>query len=243
MLTLYDFKIDLPEKSISPGAMKVRMVLNYKNLPYKNVWIPYHEIQKRFTELGFGPNDLEPKPDGTFRYTVPILHDSSTNQVISDSLRIIHYLDETYPEAPRVIEPGTKLLAVTLEQTAVNTASAEKFRFTIETFFLEGTSIETFLADKKLEDAKWVQAEAGLTALDGFFKKAELATEAGQGDKLPFINGKNPSYPDFALGSLFVWMERGMRGADRERWERITSLNNGRWGALYEGLRPYLATH
>jgi len=78
MLELYQFEA-------SHYCEKVRLILDYKQLPYKTVEIA----------PGIGQVDLY-RMSG--QRQVPVLKDGTT--VVADSTAIATYLDETYPERP-----------------------------------------------------------------------------------------------------------------------------------------------
>jgi glutathione S-transferase len=44
----------------APNPLKVRLVLNYKRIPYRNCFLNMSEIADNHTRLGIPPNDLSP---------------------------------------------------------------------------------------------------------------------------------------------------------------------------------------
>jgi len=97
MLELYQFEI-------SQYSEKVRLLLDYKGLPYRKV------------EVMPGVGQLE-----IFRMTgkrqVPVLKDGNT--VISDSTAIAKYLDQHYPERPLIpVNPKQRGLCLLIEEWA-----------------------------------------------------------------------------------------------------------------------------
>ncbi|KAJ8090059.1 hypothetical protein PM082_018639 [Marasmius tenuissimus] len=107
MLTLYDLgPTKFPEHiGGSPHVRKIIFALNYKKLPFKLVVISINSLELTAKSLGATPTDKH--PDGSPKYTVPFLHDSDKNRVVSDSFAIAEYLDEAYPDTPRLIAEGT----------------------------------------------------------------------------------------------------------------------------------------
>ncbi|KAF9253935.1 hypothetical protein L218DRAFT_836527, partial [Marasmius fiardii PR-910] len=65
--------------------------LNYKKIPYNAVHIGFSDVEPTAKRIGAPPTGK--KPDGSDQYTVPMLVDSSTGQVLSDSFLIALYLD------------------------------------------------------------------------------------------------------------------------------------------------------
>ncbi|KAF8509530.1 hypothetical protein BU17DRAFT_70416 [Hysterangium stoloniferum] len=68
-------------------------VLNYKGIPYNTVWVEYPEIAATMRKIGAAPTST--KPDGSPHYTIPM----GSPTVISDSWKIVEYLEETYPSS------------------------------------------------------------------------------------------------------------------------------------------------
>lgn len=82
MLKLYDY-------FRSSAAFRVRLALNYKQLSYEKVAVSLLEGKQR------SPEYLQINPVGL----VPSLVDEA-GDILNQSLAIIEYLDETYPEYP-----------------------------------------------------------------------------------------------------------------------------------------------
>ncbi|KAF8994799.1 hypothetical protein BDQ17DRAFT_1524749 [Cyathus striatus] len=110
MITFYDIHSTAPKTAWSLMVWKIRYILNYKNLPYKTIYLEYPDIETTSKNLGIPPTAT--KVDGSPYYTLPAIHDSSTNKALADSLRIAQYLDATYPDTPAVVMKGTKCLVL-----------------------------------------------------------------------------------------------------------------------------------
>jgi hypothetical protein len=91
----------------------LRLSLRYKRIPYETVWVGFEDIERVAKEIGASPTSK--KPDGRDLYTMPMIRDQETGQVISDSFRIASYLDKKYPERS-LIPAGTE----TTQQEFVN---------------------------------------------------------------------------------------------------------------------------
>ncbi|KAK1223752.1 hypothetical protein PQX77_013370 [Marasmius sp. AFHP31] len=95
-----------------PPSLKIRrFALNYKKIPFKLVDIPFSSIESTARSLGAPPTDRFPTT-GEPKYTVPSLHDSDKNAVISDSFLIAEYLDAAYPDTPRLLLSAEDTTAV-----------------------------------------------------------------------------------------------------------------------------------
>lgn len=93
MITLY-------ELYWSHYCEKVRWALNFKQLPWKSV--PINAFTKQ--EMRYFP----PGPKGI--RTVPMIHDTASNRVIYESSAIMRFLDDAYPDHPRLF-PGDQKMA------------------------------------------------------------------------------------------------------------------------------------
>ncbi|KAG2223012.1 hypothetical protein INT45_012311 [Circinella minor] len=93
-IILYDLKLfqtsGLPW---SPHTCKTRYALNYKGIPYKTVWLTFPEVHTEIPKIT--KSDAPP----TVPVIVDVLHD---NKVVQDSWEIAKYLDETYPDTPKL---------------------------------------------------------------------------------------------------------------------------------------------
>ncbi|EEB97723.1 hypothetical protein MPER_02899 [Moniliophthora perniciosa FA553] len=115
MITLYDIGpivVDGKETGFSPVVRRVMYILNYKGIPYNVKFLCYEDIEPTAKSLGAGPTGV--RADGkTLRYTVPFTADSETSPptAISDSIKIAKYLENTYPNAPRIHPQDTEVFA------------------------------------------------------------------------------------------------------------------------------------
>ncbi|HEY9872927.1 MAG TPA: glutathione S-transferase family protein [Candidatus Obscuribacterales bacterium] len=97
MLELYQFEL-------SQYSEKIRLILDYKGLPYRKIEVT----------PGVGQLDLF-RLSGQRR--VPVLKDGTT--VISDSTAIAMYLDHKYPEKPLIpVDPRERGLCLLMEEWA-----------------------------------------------------------------------------------------------------------------------------
>ena len=116
-IILYDIPCTTPGRPWSPNTMitryafnrssslsnpdrhhLVRYCLGYKGLPFTTVWIELPDIAGLLQSKG-----ITHPP-----YTLPSIEDPNTGGLIIDSLVIAGYLDETYPETPKVLSPAAR---------------------------------------------------------------------------------------------------------------------------------------
>lgn len=208
------------------------------------------EIEKRFKELGLPPSEI--RADGTPRYTVPAIYDASTDTKISDSLKIIEYLEQTYPNTPRILVPGTDVLNAAFDWglrqamsplmplIAPNVirnlaqASSEMYRQRMEV--ITGTSVEALKDDKEMQEKLWATAEEAFKVPASWF----MASNGEEGG--PWIMGKDITIADVILAGTLAYIAIAV-GEDSEEWKKIGNWNEGLWRALWERARPYLRIH
>jgi len=97
-IILYDIPCITPGRPWSPNTMNTRYCLGYKQLPFTTVW----------TELPDIAGLLQSKGITHPPYTLPAIEDPNKGALIVDSLAIAAYLDETYPETPKVLSPAAR---------------------------------------------------------------------------------------------------------------------------------------
>ncbi|KAB8297793.1 hypothetical protein EYC80_001592 [Monilinia laxa] len=230
-IILYDLASKGHSASWSHNALKTRLLLNYKGIPYKTIWIEYPDITPTFKSLGITPN-----PTG-IPYTIPTIRlpDSTYQQ---DSHSIASILDASYPD------PSLKITSLHLSQVEdlipklqlsirplwMPLLATELLNDSSRAYFEEtrkervGMPISEYGkkegGEKCWEDAKPIVRELGKL----------LEAESG-----PFIEGNTPSYPDFFIVATLQMMKR----IDAKILSRLVEMEEA-LGKLYEGCKPWL---
>ncbi|TCD63610.1 hypothetical protein EIP91_005189 [Steccherinum ochraceum] len=251
VLVLYDIPGKTEEtKAWSPSTWKTRFALNYKGIPYRTEWVEYPDIEKVCKEIGAEPTDTN--PDGTPLYTFPVIHDPSTNTVLSNSIPIALYLDKTYPDHP-LYPPGTKGFHAAFQSTAayqsptlwnliahaacVNLTPRSEAYFK-ETFWrrkrseTDETPIEELAGAEgsEVKEENWRQLEENLVKMGEWYERS------GEG---PFLmGGDKPCYADMMIGARLMWA-RQTWGKDSRDWKRLEGIDGGRWGRFIKALEKY----
>ncbi|KAJ2912533.1 hypothetical protein MD484_g7886, partial [Candolleomyces efflorescens] len=252
MITLYDFPSGHPTKSFSPYAWRVRLALNLKGIEHKTEWIQYHELEKRLKEFNIPPSATE--EDGTPIYTIPAIYDPSTNSRISDSLKIIEYLEATYPDTPKLLSPGTEVLTTAFEWAekqhmrraiwpftvlkvapSLDEKSSAKYVGIFEAVI--NMKLEEFGANTAMKDKLWKDIEKGYNTVDGWLRTTSKSPESQIVG--PWVTGKEIKLADIILAADLAW-PIAVFGEDSEEWRRIGAWNDGRWRD-YWGLVKQLA--
>lgn len=220
--------------------------MGYKKLPYKVVWVEMPDIESTLKAIGAKPTGK--RPDGSDLYTVPTLHDSSTNRVVSESLAIAEYLDEAYPDTPKLVPPELgasihlldrywfdniriKLMRLVTQRSSevFVPRTAEFWRHWREKMF-HGEKIEELApigSGKRTSILRDVHEN--LDMLDKIWKKS-AGGEFWFGGKL--------TYAEILVGSTFLWF-RALAPEDYHEFIGNDEVNGGRWKRLCATVEQY----
>ncbi|KAF5367702.1 hypothetical protein D9758_009851 [Tetrapyrgos nigripes] len=237
MITLYDVRSTTspndPRCGYSPFSWRVRFALRIKGLSYKHHWLEYPDIEGIAKSIGADPTSK--KPDGSPRYTVPFIYDSTTNKVISNSFDIVEYLDSTYPDTTKMIPEETRLLQSVFADSehtlvgqfmypVIGKTMTKRTPSPITPRNLEAVKARGPLPELTDEQEKeaWEKFKNGL---GGF---AKLMNDEG-----PFVMGKKVSMADAVLFGRFA-CTRWLWNETTDEWKDMMSWHGGRWNKLIE---------
>lgn len=220
--------------------------MNYKGLRYRTEWVEYPDIAALCQKIGAGPTGTH--DDGSPYYSLPVLHDPTTNRVIPDSTAIADYLDQTYPDTPLLFPPGTRGLVASY-QTAMGSILAKTqalwklvvlrvclnlnershgyFRRTREAD--EGMRLEEIAPEGEVRERTLKEFEEELTKIGKWY-------EVGGGG--PFIMGDRLCYADILLAGHLTWVRVSL-GKESEEWKRIAGFAGGFPGRFIEQFEKY----
>ncbi|TFK22721.1 hypothetical protein FA15DRAFT_558791, partial [Coprinopsis marcescibilis] len=112
MLVFFDIPCRYAGRAWSPNTWRVRYSLNYKKIPFRTEWVEFPDIESLCRAKGVPPSRVT--PSGREAYTLPAIYDSSyqmgTGIYVSDSAKIMKYLDWRYPQTPKAFPEGTQAL-------------------------------------------------------------------------------------------------------------------------------------
>ncbi|KAL0569528.1 hypothetical protein V5O48_012440 [Marasmius crinis-equi] len=255
MITLYDLgPVYFEDKGLSPYVRTIRysfsplssnlssptifprFALNYKKIPYKDIQIPISEVKSTAKSVGAPPTST--KPDGSPKYTVPFIYDSTTGKLVSDSFLIAEYLDEAYPDTPRIVPLGMRVLQAIFCQTmvsafvpiypAIQPATEAQWmpkEFVEDLVRLDSRRSTASALSVEEEAAAWGQTRAALGEI-----ALAYGTRAAE-DSAFVMGGSTPTYADIAFTS-FLWWVRTVYGEDSEIWGGIGGVGEGIIGKL-----------
>ncbi|CRG83090.1 hypothetical protein PISL3812_00438 [Talaromyces islandicus] len=233
-IVLYDLA-SINNVCFSPVVWRIRLMLNYKNIPYRTVFVEFPDIEPTIKGLGIGESAAGSK----HKYTVPAIQHVPTDTYLMESASIAEFLESTYPNPPvpltselgREIESQARAVvgttfAISIIPREVNILSPraqEYFRRTREA--LLGHRLEDML-DTAKEDQSWDALADEISAVGELMR-----TNNADG---PFVLGAQPSYTDFFIaGSL-----QSSRMVDEDVFQRIFKYPGFR--DIYEACVPYM---
>ncbi|KAK1065104.1 hypothetical protein LTR74_008216 [Friedmanniomyces endolithicus] len=238
-IILYDLA-SIKNVSFSPAVWRIRLMLNYKKISYRTIFLEFPDIEPTLKELGVDPGTTPSGQKNTF-YSVPTLQHLPTNTLLMDSSRIAHLLETTYPDpaVPLVsplgvqIENHSRQVIGSVFRTSVmpreihvlSPRSQEYFRRTREARLGGGQRLEDLLTEGK-EERSSEAAREGMQIIGEL-----LRTNAVAG---PFVLGAKPSCTDFFVaGSL-----EAARVVDEGVFERVCGFPGFR--DVYDGCAAWM---
>ena len=214
-----------------------RYVLNFKRAHYKTEWVELPDVTSVRKKLGAPPNRTH--LDGTPFYTLPVIHDPTTGEIIGDSFDIALYLDKLDTGAPTLFPPSTVGLqaAFNVQAEAIFTQSVllwcHNLPFNPETAdatkaaFVERVGKESWedLTVHLKEKAETLETfKAGLEQLAKFYGRSEGL----------FLERDTPIYADLIVGGWLASLKVTLK-----EWDEVQAWNDGLWGKIHQGLEKY----
>lgn len=214
------------------------MVLNYKEIPFTTVWEIHATVEAAAKSIGAAATGK--KPNGDPFYTVPILQNPNTGDVVSDSTAIDEYLDRAFPDTPKVNPAEYEALQKTFRETYSPKILTLILETLPETFKAVPARDQEYLTvrwkdylgerlpDGKTRDEGWKDLEKGFDELDSWLKERGVSLT---GDK-PLMD------LHFEIAAILLF-SRSNLGENSQKWKEVASWNNGRWNAIAAELEKY----
>ena len=191
MITLYDLTFDKDLRP-SPFCWRTKFALKHKGLSWRDEPVGFIEKQK----IAFAQSQA-----------LPVIHDDA--KVVKDSWAIAVHLDEAHPDAPlfksemalsyaRFVNGWADTMVHPMLFPIIVGDLAERVRPVDRAYFDESRG-------KRLgtTDFAGFQAEARGKGVAAFRAALEPARRVLK--EQPFLAGRHPAYPDYALGGTFMW--------------------------------------
>ncbi|PQE22995.1 hypothetical protein CJF32_00004396 [Rutstroemia sp. NJR-2017a WRK4] len=230
-IVLYDLACK-KNTCLSLVVWRIRLMLNYKKIPYRTIFLEFPDIEPTLKGLG-----LVPLESSKGKYTVPAIHHVPTNTYLIDSVPIAEFLESTYPEPSLplkselgshiqeqlvpVIGSSLQTSVLARELPILNPRSQEHFRRTYEP--LVGHPLEELIHK---EEEAWASVDKETRAVGELMLK-----NRAEG---PFVLGEHPSMTDFFIVGLI----QCVRVVDEGVFQRLTKYPG--FGEIYEACLPFI---
>lgn len=206
-------------------------------MDYETRWTELTEVTSVRKGLSAAPCRKHYLDNSDF-YTLPVVVDHTTNQVVGDSFEIALYLDEAYPSTPQLFPDSasashrgfnayvdkvfTTYVVLGAHTMPLNPKTAEKTR--VE--FCRRAARQDW-------DEFAIRGHQRAVMLEQFEKAlGELAESyAEQGSELSLSEGTTPRYVDFIVGG-WLWMMK----ESLPEWDMVRTWQDGLWGRLHDTL-------
>ena len=184
-------------------------------------------------------------------YTHPAIYDPNTRTAISDSGKIVRYLDRTYPDTHRLIPAELDVLIAAFEDAFWKAFRSDFAPIIIPAAFkvLRPRSRPYFRQTREAAMSGRLEGLAPIGSQRRAKCWAKLEKDAskvaawyevdGFKDRV-FVLGDDAglTYADVVVASFFKWFRQCL-GADSEEWKDMVSWNGGRWEKLLAAFEIY----
>lgn len=182
-------------------------------------------------------------PDGSQRYTLPVIHDPSTGVSTSDSFLIAEYLDKIYP-TPEIFPHGIQGLQMAFEGAYIERVKP-MIPFVIPEICAKltpaGQAFYTPRLEKMYGKTMAELLPKGEAAVEGWNKYkdglAEVARWYAKTDG-PFLLGDTISWADFVVAAP-IMLHRILWGDKSQQWQDVTTWHDGCFGNLIKEVGRY----
>lgn len=266
-IVFYDIAMAPPRSktACSPNPWKTRYGLNFKRVPYSTVWVPLPSISK--VRQGLKVPACRKFMDGTDFYTLPIIEDPSTGELVGDSYDIAVYLDKQYPSTSRTLFPDLKIdfkldqdvpILVPLTDCSGSPHSQyAQFNMNVDATFTPYVGLGTLNFPFDPATAEQTRAEfvrrasvAGITRWEQFRMEGEVRENTLKAFEKA-LSGLAEEYRktegDFLAGERACYADFIVGGwlqclsviLPKEEWEMLRTWHDGTFGKLFDALEPY----
>ncbi|CAO3638066.1 unnamed protein product [Cunninghamella blakesleeana] len=196
-IQFYDLTFNSENELWSPNTLKTRVALNFKGLLYNTHWLTLSQVREiipKITNTGKTP-------------TVPVIVDN--DKVIQDSWEIAKYLDEAYPNTPKLFHddnegvnflfyqyldhnllfPIIKLCLLHIVKKCPDQATGDWFRKDRER--LLGVTLEQFSGNE----------DDSIKAIKDNLNIINITLNA-----YPYLNGNKAGFIDVTLAAYFQYL-------------------------------------
>ncbi|KAF7300806.1 Glutathione S-transferase-like protein ustS [Mycena kentingensis (nom. inval.)] len=223
-ITLFDLA-SKPGVPFSPYAWPVRLLLNYKSLPYRTAFTGFASLQMR---LSAATRTTEPL------YTVPAIIDpgpsGSTPTKLAESRRIAAYLEERYPDSGRgrvaLSEEDTEMVKIFLPVLGLVILGTAAMLEEADRSYYVDMRRKGF--GKEIEEICPAAGSACRDAIDAVRTGLTSLARTFHASPWPF-GGATPTFRDFELIGWLMWLKAGTAAiAEEGVWDGVKDAGEGR---------------
>ncbi|KAH6904516.1 hypothetical protein BKA70DRAFT_1154146 [Coprinopsis sp. MPI-PUGE-AT-0042] len=266
MITFFDLPSKTPTNAWSPNTWKIRFCLNYKGLPYKTEWVEMADIPALYHKYN---TPACARPDGSPEpyYCLPAILDvnpaTGEEVMIADSIKIARYLDETYPETPKVL-PVYDDASLKEQETFAYKALLSMVPIYPNIFIAKpqmgspesharicniragllrkrfGPKYENIISLDEVTLSDEDRTESIHKLRESLENVGGAITDDGGDGKVTWCFGDAISFADFALASALIWV-RVVLGEESEEWKAVIEWDGGKWKRFMARLEAYQA--
>lgn len=192
-IRLYDLTLR-EDRRPSPFCWRAKYALAHKGLAFDAVPVAFTDIPTLF--------------GGAYK-TVPILEDGG--KTVHDSWAIVDYLEEAYPDRPRIFGSRAERELCRFVDASLSTSSARMPLFMCYAKDIHDYALEKDRDYFRKSREAWLgctleEACAGreerLDAARAGFEAVRLTLQGGG----PFLSGERPGYADYTVASFLLWI-------------------------------------
>ncbi|KAI8059355.1 hypothetical protein BC940DRAFT_178924 [Gongronella butleri] len=197
-VTFYDLRINEINTSNSPFTVRTRICLNIKDIPYETKWLTYFDVHKQIPAIT--KSDQRP--------TVPVIVDGiHGDKVVADSFDIARYLDEAFPDTPKLFDPAHEGLLRFFEKYVFWNVIVHMYKINI-------LQIHASFPNQEIKD--WYRENregmfhltleqfAGNEADNVAIIKAQMTVLDDSLKHTPYITGQQVGYADVMMAAAFT---------------------------------------
>ncbi|KAH8117822.1 hypothetical protein DFH11DRAFT_1850696 [Phellopilus nigrolimitatus] len=250
-ITLYDVPTALEEKTMTYTTRRIRLVLDFKRIPFETAWIDFPDVEATCKSVGAPPTSI--KADGNPRYTVPFITVSSpttTTIALSDSYKIAAFIEDTFPDPEHPLLPENSRVADVVFRKYLNDkVLVPTFQILFPPFIralpehTQDWFIKTRLnlfgkpLSEILPKGDEAIAEAWKNIEKAFDELASYLDANGKG------NCRVTSRVSFIEMELVAFLYMTKRIDYSGVWKMLEGRNEGRWVKLLDVYAEYLPVH
>ncbi|KAI0782749.1 hypothetical protein C8Q75DRAFT_811505 [Abortiporus biennis] len=274
-ITFFDQPSNRPDRrSVSAWCWRTRLVLNFKGLGYTTKFVEIPDLESTFKALGIPPTGA--KPDGSPHYTVPAIIDATNSSkppvYISDSQKILLYLEEIYPDPSRPLLPSTSISLGVYAPTPAVYLLVKEFILSRFVPYLRPLLIEDMAGVVNPGVVEWMNAKIvaekgeghdvvteysigkeGSAEKEECWKKLEegfgiLAELLESGERMRANLSGEPG--QFFMGQQVTYADFSIlatlimiRTASKPSWQRVAKWHEGRWEKFWNALEAYIVVN